>query len=75
MIAGLVCLLPFVLSGFMCLVCSCLVHVSRSAVLICFLRCRIYEATGGKGLKVCRQIDHHHTVKLKEPQEATGVQI
>ena len=75
LIAGIARLLPFALSGFMCLVCCCLIHVSHSAVLICFLRYRIYEATGGKGLEVCRQIGHHHTVELKEPQEATGVQI
>ena len=39
------------------------------------IRNRIYEATGGKSQDVGRQIGHHHKVKDKEPQEATGVQI
>ena len=38
-------------------------------------RDRIYEKTGGKGKQVDRQICHHRTVKRKEPQETTGVQI
>ena len=39
------------------------------------IRNRTYEATGGKSQDVGRQIGHHHKVKDKEPQEATGVQI
>jgi len=38
-------------------------------------RKRIYEATGGDGKELSRRIAHKHTVKRKEPQEATGVQI
>ena len=49
-----------------------LVGIAATARVI---RNRIYEATGGKSQDVGRQIGHHHKVKDKEPQEATGVQI